>query len=211
MTTNPGTPATAAPQGVLARVRSALAAVRDGVDGWLHPFRRARARARLRSLAPVDSIVFACLGNVCRSPYAEAALRARIDGGPIRGVPIRVESIGFMAEGRPPPDVAISVARERGIDQSGHRSRKGDLAAIQAASVVFVFDREHLRRLERSGFRSLQRVIRLGDLDPIWPGKRPIWDPWNRPESAFRATFDRIDRCLDVVVEELRGGPGDPD
>jgi len=152
----------------------------------------------LERAGPVESVVFVCLGNVCRSPYAAASLQRRLAGRTVE-----VDSVGFMGPNRPPPEVAVDVARENGVDHSAHRSHLASLAQLDAASLVFIFDRGNLRRLRALGFYSPERTLYLGDLDPIWGGKRPIWDPWGRPREAFELTFRRIDRCLEVFLESL--------
>ncbi len=68
-------------------------------------------------------VLFVCLGNICRSPLAEAALRAEADR---LGLDIEVDSAGTgdCHIGRPPDDRAKAVAREHGIDVSGQRARQ---------------------------------------------------------------------------------------
>lgn len=181
--------------------RRMAASVRDALDGALHPWRRRRARKLLGSVEPTGAIVFVCLGNVCRSPYAEYAFRDRFPR-----VGRSVTSAGFIGPGRQPPDPALEVARRRGVEHSEHRSRLLDRELMERAAVLLVFDTDNVRRLRRVPSSDGRVVIRLGDLDPVWPGKRPIWDPWGRPLEDFEEVFTRIDRCLDVVAAELRRG-----
>jgi protein-tyrosine-phosphatase len=184
MNTNPA-------RALVARVRAGLVSVRDWIDGRLHVYRRRRAAARLAALAP-SSILFVCLGNICRSPYAARALAARsVDG-------LRIDSSGYLGPGRNPPPEAIEVARDRGIDHGDHVS-KLTTAEMLEAQAIFVFDRYNLQNLRRSGVDT-ERVYWLGDLDPIWAGKRAIADPWGKPLDQYRATFERIDRCVDGLV-----------
>ena len=63
---------------MLTALRKQAVAVRDGMDRALHPRRRRRARARIERLQPSNVLVI-CLGNVCRSPYAERIWRALND------------------------------------------------------------------------------------------------------------------------------------
>ena len=176
-------------------LRARLSTERASFQGMLHPMRRRRALAQLARLQAVDSVVFVCLGNVCRSPYAEASLRGRVEGKQLN-----ISSVGFIGPGRPPPEAALEVASELGVDHIDHRSQIATLSALNAASIVFVFDRQNLQRLRALGFSVPERTMYLGDLDPVWDGKRPIWDPWGSPPDAFRLIFKRIDRCLDVFA-----------
>ena len=70
-------------------------------------------------------LLMVCLGNICRSPLAEGALRARIDASPLAGR-IQVDSAGTgdWHAGQPPDSRAIACAREHGVDISMLRARQ---------------------------------------------------------------------------------------
>lgn len=176
-------------------LRRRLVHLRDGFDGRLHPRRRARAAARLRELAP-SSVLFICLGNVCRSPYGARTL-ARLDPG------LRVDSAGFIGPGRPPPDEALFVARGRGVEHADHVSQTLTSEMLAAADAVFIFDRFNVARLRSVAGVRMERVFWLGDFDPLWAGKRAVIDPWGKDAADFERTFERIERCIDVVVTSL--------
>lgn len=154
------------------------------------------AKRRLGQFDPA-SVLFVCLGNVCRSPYAEWALRSRC------GSALRIESAGFIGPGRAPPDVALEVAAEHGVHHADHRSRVQDPDLLRQMDAIFVFDRLNVARLRRSSGARMDRVFWLGDLDPMWSGKRAIIDPWGKPTEEFEKTFSRIDRCVDELASVL--------
>src|ERR1700730_6260760 len=69
------------------------------------------------------AVLFVCLGNICRSPLAEAAFRAEV----VRmGLDVEVDSAGTGGwhVGKPPDRRAQAVARRYGIDISLHRARQ---------------------------------------------------------------------------------------
>jgi protein-tyrosine phosphatase len=176
-------------------LRRSLAFVRNGVDRVLHPYRRARARRRLKAIEPT-SILFVCLGNICRSPYAERVLLREGHGS------VRASSAGIMGPGRPPPEEALGVARGRGIEHGEHISRMLTRDLLEAADMVFVFDRHNARSLPVHG-KWADRIIWLGDFDPEWAGTRAILDPWGKPIEEFERTFERIERCVRELVRTL--------
>ena len=47
---------------------------RAALNRFLHPYRRAVARRRVRRLSPVCRVLVLCLGNICRSPYGATRL-----------------------------------------------------------------------------------------------------------------------------------------
>ena len=161
----------------------------------MHAGRRRRAEQTLRSLRP-ERLLFVCLGNVCRSPFAERVLLERHPGR------FEAESAGFIGPGRAPPAEALTAARSLGVEHSDHRSRVVSAEALSAADLVIVFDRSHARRLSRSHGRRAG-VLWLGDVDPVWSGRRAIVDPWGGPQSGFDEGFARIARCIDALVETL--------
>lgn len=176
-------------------VRSSLVRLRDALDGRLHPSRMAGARTRLAKIAP-ESVIFLCLGNVCRSPYGAFVLASRSPH-------VRVDSAGFIGPDRAPPDDARHVARARGVEHGHHRSKVVTRELLAAADAVFLFDRFNVARLRQFGGMSDDRVFWLGDFDSEWTGKRAIIDPWGKPREEFERTFERIERCIDEVARVL--------
>ena len=113
------------------------------------------------------------------------------------------ESAGFIGPGRAPPDTALEAARARGLDHQAHRSREITPEMLARAGAVFVFDRYNVARLRSLPGPIGAPVFWLGDLDPVWAGKRAIIDPWGKSPEEFDRTFERIDRCVDVLTETL--------
>ncbi len=147
-------------------------------------------------------ILFLCKGNICRSPYAAARLRAELARARIGGV--SVESAGFEAS---PEEAAnptgLRVARERGLDTSDHRARMVTAQAARAADLVFVMEPSHVRSMRRVSAESLSRTLYLGAL--TLGGSRPlvIEDPYGLPEAVFRTCFDQIDAAIGELVRDL--------
>jgi protein-tyrosine-phosphatase len=186
----------------MAAFRRFLVRLRDDIDRRMHPGRRLRAERRLEAIAP-SSILFVCLGNICRSPYAARLLAERAGPG------LRSESAGFIGPGRPPPEHAVAAAHARGIEHGDHRSRVLTPDMLAAADVVFIFDRHNARRVRRTPQARHDRVFWLGDFEPTWMGRRAILDPWGKPLEEFEGAFVRIERCVDEVLRTLsRDGAG---
>src|SRR3546814_12602610 len=79
------------------------------------------------------SILFVCLGNICRSPLAEGAFRAAAQAA---GLDVAADSAGTgdWHVGRPPDIRAQAVARAHGVDLSGLRARQVTADEIGRAS-----------------------------------------------------------------------------
>jgi protein-tyrosine-phosphatase len=69
---------------------------------------------------------------------------------------------------------------------------------------VLLVDPAHARRLRREIGPHDRPVIVLGDLDPQSVNARTIRDPWGQDPDVFERVFDRLDRCLDMLVDGFR-------
>lgn len=144
-------------------------------------------------------ILALCLGNVCRSPYVEAYLnRAAGELG------FQVFSRGFIGPGRPPPPEALDAAGKRGIDTREHISKRVERADLDSSDLLLLVDPAHGPRLRRHLGSHEAPVLVLGDLDPETGDYRTIRDPWGTDPEVFHAVFDRLDRCMDVLLTEWR-------
>lgn len=178
------------------------------VDCTLHTTRRALARRRLQKLDNPTSILFICQGNICRSPYAEAAL---LRHDMLRGRNIMVRSAGFMGPGRAAPPEAQAVAKGRGFDLSPHESRLMDLVELWHTDLLVVMDARQQRAVAAMASRPRRQVLVLGDLDPRPITRRGIRDPWGQEEDVFDEVYDRIDRCVGELARELNASAVVPD
>lgn len=151
------------------------------------------------------SILIVCLGNICRSPYAEQRLADELAA---RGVSATVTSAGFILPGRPSPPAARRVAARRGVDLEEHFSRVFTPEELEAADLVLVMSPGQSRRLRtESGVRPACGVV-LGDLDPLEVDRRTIADPFDRPDDVFEEVYARIDRCCRALANSLAAAAG---
>ncbi len=184
-------------------LRAGARLVRHVPDQLVHSWRRKALLRRLQSRGGVATVLFVCHGNICRSPYAAAAMRSRL-AEPFRGV-IAVDSAGLMGPGRPSPPEAVEVAAARGVDLSRHRSKLLTPAIVGRAELICVMDRMQQRVVCAQYRRSPGSVILLGDLDPRPIRTRAIQDPVERPRDVFRDVYARIDQCVAQLTASLTG------
>ena len=92
------------------------------------------------------SVLFVCLGNICRSPLAEAAL---LEEARRLGIDIEVDSAGTgdWHVGRPPDGRAIAVAKRNGVDISHQRARQVSAEDFRRFDHIVALDRENLENL----------------------------------------------------------------
>ena len=170
----------------------------------LHPIRRRRTLAELWGRAAPDRVLFICHGNICRSPYAEAVFNRMVCSEP--GPRMRAYSAGFIGPGRSTPDEGQAVARASGIDLSSHRSRLITQELVDGADLVVVMQPDQERAAKRGFDCDGKHVLVLGDLDSDEVDRREIIDPFDWPESVFKESYDRIERCTRALVRALTEG-----
>ncbi|HMT46602.1 MAG: hypothetical protein RL702_608 [Pseudomonadota bacterium] len=148
------------------------------------------------------AVLFVCLGNICRSPLAEAAFRAEAERA---GLQVRADSAGTADYhiGKPPDPRAIRTARAKGIDISGYRGRQAGAADFHAFTHIFALDHANLRNLER--IAPAGHGAHLGLLLDLVPGQegQAVADPWYGDEAGFEVTWAEVSAAARALVAEL--------
>lgn len=182
---------------LLGNLRSGLATLRHLPDRLLHSRRRRATIDSIRRQGWPNNVLFVCLGNICRSPFAAAYFERRISECERAG-DVRIQSAGFIGPERPSPTNAIAAAGESGIDLTGHRSRLVDDVCLNRVDLVLVMESRQRSAIERRF--GLDRCVHLGDLDPAPITRRDILDPIEQDIDVFRDVYDRIERCVDGLL-----------
>ena len=162
------------------------------VLAWQQRHARSRATRALRNASGKPRVLFVCQGNICRSPFAEALLRARL--GDDR---IDARSAGMLPRpGRSTPPFGRETAANNGIDLSAHRSSWLTRTDAESASLLVIFD-EINRQWLLDHYPGLKvPVIRLDDL--IEPGE--IADPNSGGPADFERCYARIAAGIDALA-----------
>lgn len=140
----------------------------------------------------INTILVVCIGNICRSPMAEALLK--------RSLPDKaIASAGLRAMiGHPADHFSIQIMQEAGIDIAGHRAQQVSQQLISRADLILTMDREQRRQLEMHYPSSRGKVFRLGEF-----GQFDIADPYRQGLDRFRDAHRLIAAGVDDLVERL--------
>lgn len=123
-------------------------------------------------------ILVVCIGNICRSPVAEALLKAAL---PER----EFSSAGLSARvGEGVDPTAKQLAEAEGINVTGHQARQLTPELLQNADLVLVMSDSQRRAIGEMDPTALGKTLRLGRWLENGQG-RDIPDPYRKSQEAF--------------------------
>jgi protein-tyrosine phosphatase len=135
-----------------------------------------------------------CIGNICRSPLAEVALRRALGDG------WQVSSAGLQAlVGMPADPTSQAIALEQGLDLSAHRAQQLSAWMTQQHDVILVMEDAHTRLLLQMAPTARGKVFRLGHVRGY-----DIADPYQQSRDAFDTAWAGIVQGVDDWVPRLR-------
>ncbi|MBA2419530.1 MAG: low molecular weight protein arginine phosphatase [Thermoleophilaceae bacterium] len=143
--------------------------------------------------AEAHTFLFVCLGNICRSPFAEHLARAHLDED--RSL---MSAGSYPVPGRRAPAEAIAAAHPFGVDLRTHRSQVLSREMLQQADAVYVFDHANRRALVSEQPNCAQRVHWLGALSD--DGPLSISDPFGGPASEYELVYRQIAQAIEAVA-----------
>lgn len=145
-----------------------------------------------------DRILILCVGNICRSPMAEALTRAALVG---RAHPPLVHSAGVAAlPGAPADPLAQSLLAARGLDLSVHRARALEPRMVRDADLILVMEEAQRRFLLGKAPAAAGKTWLLGH----WTDTE-IADPYMQPRAAYEQTLVLIDAAIAAWLPRLAG------
>jgi protein-tyrosine phosphatase len=149
------------------------------------------------------SILFVCLGNICRSPLAEAAMR---NAAQRAGIEVVVDSAGTGGwhAGGPPDPRSVAEAGRHGIDISGYKARQMRGEDFRRFDYVLALDPQNLRDLRGIAPGDARaRVALVMDFAAGREGEG-VPDPYYGDAADFEAVWRDVSAAAEGLVRILR-------
>jgi protein-tyrosine phosphatase len=138
----------------------------------------------------MESVIFVCLGNICRSPIAEGIAKhiAKKEGLKIK---ISSAGTGSWHVGKPPCENSIKVAKQKGIDIYSLRASQITQKELEVYQYVIALDTNNYNDLKRLGAKNIYKLGVFG-----YDGK-DIPDPYFFDGfDGFEEVYSMIETCV---------------
>ncbi len=145
----------------------------------------------------MDSVIFVCLGNICRSPIAEGCAKKIVQE---KNLNIKVDSAGTgdWHVGETPCENSIEVAMQHGVDISNLRARQVKKDDLREFDLIVALDEKNYKDLKLMGAKN---IVKLGDFG--YDGA-DIPDPYFfQGFDGFGEVFKMIESCVRDMFEDM--------
>ncbi|MBL0868952.1 MAG: low molecular weight phosphotyrosine protein phosphatase [Phycisphaerales bacterium] len=152
-------------------------------------------------------VLFVCLGNICRSPMAEAVfIDLAHKRGLLDGLEVDSAGTGHWHEGDGADPRTVETLRRRGVKITHVARQIKPHVDLHAWDLVIVMDEMNHRDVVKLGFdRSKVRLMRSFDPSLSQPGAI-VPDPYTGTERDFDAVFDMLVPACEGLLNELSAG-----
>lgn len=140
------------------------------------------------------SVLFCCMGNICRSPTAEAVFRAKVEEAGL-AQQISVDSVGTHDYhiGSPPDLRTQRAAKQRGYDLSSLRGRQVDVTDFARFDYVLAMDNDNMSILQRLCPSSQRDRLGLFLEYAQSHQAHEVPDPYYGGENGFERVLDMVE------------------
>ncbi|NVK34692.1 MAG: low molecular weight phosphotyrosine protein phosphatase [Rhodobacteraceae bacterium] len=150
----------------------------------------------------MQSILFVCLGNICRSPLAEGVFGHTAAEAGMRDL-FHLDSAGTGAWhiGNAPDPRSIEVARRHSIDIATQRARQVQGSDFEAFDLILAMDESNLATLRGRAPASAHAKLRLFlDTPPT-----DVPDPYYGGPGGFDDVYEMLKKGSQTLLKELTG------
>lgn len=149
----------------------------------------------------IASVLFVCLGNICRSPTAEAVFRAKAS---LRGLDILIDSAGTQGyhNGAPPDKRSQQVGRAKGYNFKGLKCRRICEQDFDKFDYIVAMDNDNVSQLHKVCPEPLQHKIRLF-MSFCDSSEQEVPDPYYGGQKGFELVLSMIEQASDGLLDTI--------
>lgn len=148
----------------------------------------------------MKKVLMVCLGNICRSPLAEAILQSKVDSKEVL-----VDSAGTAAYhiGNLPDKRSIEVAAKYGLNINNQRARKFVEADFDEFDFIYAMDKSNYNNilLFAKNADDKQKVKLI--LNEISQDNHSVPDPYYGGDQGFENVYNMLDKACTVIANKL--------
>ena len=152
-------------------------------------------------------VLFVCMGNICRSPTAEAVFRHQVKAAGMEGE-IQIDSAGTHDYhiGEPPDGRAQQAALRRGYDMQDLRGRQVRMQDFETFDYILAMDQDNLARLKRhcpsQHSHKLGLLLQYGEK---FSGNAEVPDPYFGGDEGFEEVLNMAEEAGRGLLDYIRG------
>ncbi|WP_297791904.1 low molecular weight protein-tyrosine-phosphatase [uncultured Marinobacter sp.] len=143
----------------------------------------------------INDILVLCVGNICRSPVAEALLKANLPGKTIESA-----GLGALVDHEADP-TAAELAHRVGLDLTEHRARQITTEQLRRADLILVMSEAQRAQVRAKDPVAAGKTMLLTH----WlPGKPDIPDPYKKSREAFEHVHQMLQDSVKAWLPKLK-------
>lgn len=150
-------------------------------------------------------VLFVCLGNICRSPTADAVLREKLaQQGLTEHIEVDSCGTGDWHIGKAPDQRAQAAARRRGYDLSGLRARTVQVSDFDVFDFILAMDDNNLADLLKMAPLHHHYKVQLFLDYATTSDLKAVPDPYYDGADGFEQVLDLVEQACDGLLDHIK-------